>query len=101
LRVCAKAKAAQQFQRREQVSWHADERVIKEGGSSQQGRRLGMRDRALLGVLVTCALRCGELSRMNSEHLAMRDRRWVFLDFKGKGYKTRIGGCAAVGEARD
>jgi hypothetical protein len=22
---------------------------------------------------------------MNCEHLAMRDGRWVFLDFKGKG----------------
>jgi integrase/recombinase XerD len=48
-----------------------------------------MRDRALLGVLVTCALRRGELSRMNCEHLAMRDGRWVFLDFLGKGNKTR------------
>jgi site-specific recombinase XerC len=48
-----------------------------------------MRDRALLGVLVTCALRRGELSRMNCEHLTMRDGRWVFLDFLGKGNKTR------------
>jgi integrase/recombinase XerD len=38
---------------------------------------------------VTCALRRGELSRMNCEHLAMRDGRWVFLDFKGKRNKTR------------
>jgi integrase len=41
------------------------------------------------GLLVTCALRRGELSGMNCEHLAMRDGRWVFLDFKGKGNKTR------------
>ena len=26
---------------------------------------------------------------MNCEHLAMRDGRWVFLDFLGKGNKTR------------
>jgi integrase len=80
-------------------------------GVSQKGRRLGrwlaweeartlvqapdphsirgMRDRALLAVLVTCALRRGELSRMNCEHLVMRDGRCVFLDFKGKGNKTR------------
>jgi integrase len=38
----------------------------------------GMRDRALLAVLVACALRRGELSRMNCEHLALRDGRWVF-----------------------
>jgi integrase/recombinase XerD len=72
-------------------------------GVSQKGRRLGrwlaweeartllqapnphsiraMRNRALLGVLVTCALRRGELSRMNCEHVAMRDGHWVFLDF--------------------
>jgi hypothetical protein len=25
----------------------------------------------------------------NCEHLAIRDGRWVFLDFKGKGNKTR------------
>jgi integrase len=49
----------------------------------------GMRDRALLAVLVTWALRRGELSRMNCGHLAMRDGRWVFLDFKGKGNKVR------------
>jgi site-specific recombinase XerC len=49
----------------------------------------GMRDRALLGVLVTCALRRGELSRMNCDHLAMRDGRWVLLDFLGKGNKVR------------
>jgi integrase/recombinase XerD len=48
-----------------------------------------MRDRALPAVLVTCALRRGELSRMNCDHLAMGDGRWLFLDFKGKGNKTR------------
>src|ERR1700733_5307214 len=37
-----------------------------------------MRDRA---GLVACALRRGELSRMNCEHQATRDGRWVFLDF--------------------
>jgi integrase len=85
--------------------------IITVAGVSQKGRRLGrwlaweeartllqapnphsirgVRDRALLAVLVTCALRRGELSRMNCEHLALRDGRWVFLDFKGKGNKTR------------
>ena len=56
---------------------------------------------ALLGVLVTCALRRGELSRMNCEHLAMRDGRWVFLDFLGEGKQDAVGGGAAVGEASD
>jgi integrase/recombinase XerD len=85
--------------------------IVTVAGVKQKGRRLGrclaweeartllqapnphsirgMRDRALLAVLVTCALRRGELSRMNCDHLAMRDGRWVFLDFLGKG--TRFG----------
>jgi site-specific recombinase XerD len=61
----------------------------------------GMRDRALLGVLVTCALRRRELSRMNCEHLTMRDGRWVFLVLQREGKQDAVGGCAAVGEARD
>jgi integrase len=81
--------------------------IVTVAGVKQEGRRLGrwlaweeartllqapnphsirgMRDRAL----VACALRRGELSRMNCEHLAMRDGRWVFLDFLGKGNKVR------------
>jgi integrase len=59
------------------------------GGPTGYRLMLKRQDRALLGVLVTCALRRGELSRMNCEHLVMRDGRWVFLDFLGKGNKTR------------
>ena len=33
---------------------------------------------------------------MNCEHLAMRDGRWVFLDFKGKGNKTRSVAVAGI-----
>ena len=49
----------------------------------------GIRDRALLAVLLACVLRRGELSRMNCERLAMRDGHWVFLDFLEKGNKVR------------
>jgi site-specific recombinase XerD len=71
--------------------------IVTVAGAKQKGRRLGrwlaweaartllqapnrhsirgMRDRALLAVLVAYALRRGELSRMNCEHLAMRHGR--------------------------
>ena len=110
-RLAAIRKLASEAQRCGYVDSETAQAIITVAGVSQKGRRLGrwlaweeartllqapnphsirgMRDRALLAVLVTCALRRGELSRMNCEHLAMRDGRWVFLDFKGKGNKTR------------
>jgi integrase/recombinase XerD len=104
-------KLATEAQRCDYVDSETAQAIVTVAGVSQKGRRLGrwlaweeartllqapnphsirgMRDRALLAVLVTCALRRGELSRMNCDHLAMRDGRWVFLDFQGKGKKTR------------
>jgi site-specific recombinase XerD len=110
-RLAAIRKLASEAQRCGYVDSETAQAIVTVAGVSQKGRRLGrwlaweeartllqapnphsirgMRDRALLGVLVTCALRRGELSRMNCDHLAMRDGRWVFLDFLGKGNKTR------------
>jgi site-specific recombinase XerD len=110
-RLAAIRKLASEAQRCGYVDSETAQAIMTVAGVSQKGRRpgrwlaweeartllqapnphsiRGMRDRALLGVLVTCALRRGELSRMNCEHLAMRDGRWVFLDFLGKGNKTR------------
>jgi len=110
-RLAAIRKLATEAQRCGYVDSETAQAIVSVAGVSQKGRRLGrwlaweeartllqapnphsirgMRDRALLAVLVTCALRRGELSRMNCDHLAMRDGRWVFLDFMGKGNKTR------------
>jgi site-specific recombinase XerD len=110
-RLAAIRKLATEAQRCGYVDSETAQAIVSVAGVSQKGRRLGrwlaweeartllqapnphsirgMRDRALLAVLVACALRRGELSRMNCEHLAMRDGRWVFLDFKGKGNKVR------------
>jgi integrase len=98
-RLAAMRKLASEAQRCGYVDSETAQAIITVAGVSQKGRRLGrwlaweeartllqapnphsirgMRDRALLAVLVTCALRRGELSRMNCDHLAMRDGRWV------------------------
>jgi integrase/recombinase XerD len=108
-RLAAIRNLATEAQRCGYVDSETAQAIVTVAGVSQKGRRLGrwlaweeartllqapnphsgMRDRALLGVLVTCALRRGELSRMNCEHLAIRDGRGVFLDSLGKGNKTR------------
>jgi len=49
----------------------------------------GKRDRAILAVLLGCALRGSELAALDSRHIQQRDDRWVFVDLVGKGKRIR------------
>jgi integrase/recombinase XerD len=51
--------------------------------------RLGVRDRAILALLVACGLRRDELVRLEVRHLQLREDRWVLLDIQGKGRRIR------------
>ncbi len=51
--------------------------------------RIGLRDRALLALLVACGLRRDELVRLEVRHLQLRNERWVLLDLQGKGRRLR------------
>jgi integrase/recombinase XerD len=51
--------------------------------------KLGIRDRAILALLVACGLRRDELARLEVRHLQLRDERWVLLDLQGKGRRVR------------
>jgi integrase/recombinase XerD len=51
--------------------------------------RLGVRDRALLALLLACGLRRDELVRLEIRHLQQREGRWVLLDISGKGRRLR------------
>ena len=53
----------------------------------------GLRDRALLGVLIGCALRRQEICDLTAESIQQRNARWVFI-VRGKGDKTRTVGIA-------
>ena len=49
----------------------------------------GKRDRAILAVLLGCALRRSELAALECGHIQQRDGRWVFVDLVGKGKRIR------------
>ena len=49
----------------------------------------GCRDRAVLGLLVGCALRRGELTRLAVNSFETREGRWVLPDLTGKGKRLR------------
>jgi site-specific recombinase XerC len=49
----------------------------------------GKRDRAILAVLLGCALRRAELASLMLEHVQQRDGRWVIVDLSGKGGRIR------------
>lgn len=49
----------------------------------------GVRDRALLCVMVGCGLRRSEAAALTFGHFQQRDGRWVIVDLVGKGNRTR------------
>ena len=49
----------------------------------------GMRDQAMLAVLLGCGLRRSEVAAMTFTHLQQRDGRWCIVDMKGKHGRIR------------
>jgi site-specific recombinase XerD len=49
----------------------------------------GLRDRAILAVLIGCGLRRAEAVRLAVSHIQQRDGRWVIVDLTGKRNKLR------------
>jgi site-specific recombinase XerD len=49
----------------------------------------GLRDRAILAVLLGCGLRREEAAKLEVRHVQQREGRWVIVDLVGKRNKTR------------
>jgi len=49
----------------------------------------GLRDRAVLAVMLGCGLRRSELEALEVRHIQQRDGRWVIVDLVGKGLRVR------------
>lgn len=49
----------------------------------------GLRDRAVLAVMLGCGLRRSEVAALATEHVQQREGRWVIVDLVGKGLRVR------------
>jgi integrase len=49
----------------------------------------GLRDRAILAVMLGAGLRRSEVAALTVEHVQQRDGRWVIVDLVGKGNRVR------------
>jgi integrase len=49
----------------------------------------GLRDRAILAVLLGCGLRRSEVAALTIEHIQQRDGRWCIIDLVGKHHRVR------------
>jgi integrase len=49
----------------------------------------GMRDRAILALLIGCGLRRAELASLEVSSFELRESRWVLADLQGKGRRIR------------
>lgn len=49
----------------------------------------GLRDRAILAVMIGAGLRRSEVAALTFENIAQRDARWVIVDLIGKGNRVR------------
>jgi site-specific recombinase XerD len=49
----------------------------------------GLRDRAILAIMLGCGLRRSEVAALTVAHIQQRDGRWVVVDLVGKGLRVR------------
>jgi site-specific recombinase XerD len=70
-------------------NWLTREQAQSWLGAPDTRTMKGLRDRALLAVLIGCGLRRAEAASLTFEHIQQRDGRWVLVDLIGKRDKIR------------
>jgi site-specific recombinase XerD len=70
-------------------NWLTKQEAQKMLNAPATNRLKGLRDRAILAVLVGCGLRRAEAANLRFDHVQQRDGRWVLVDLIGKRNKVR------------
>jgi integrase len=65
---------------------HQAQQLLK---APDTGTLKGLRDRAVLALLLGCGLRRAEAASLTFDHIQQRDGRWVLVDLLGKRKKLR------------
>ena len=69
--------------------WLTRERAQELLNAPDTTRLKGLRDRAILAMLIGCGLRRTEAARLSFHHVQQREGRWVIVDLVGKRNKVR------------
>ncbi len=70
-------------------NWLSREQAQRMLGRPDRRTLKGLRDRAVLAVLLGCGLRRAEAANLMFNHIQQRDGRWVLVDLIGKRNKIR------------
>jgi len=70
-------------------NWLTKQEARKMLDAPDIGKLKGLRDRAILAVLIGCGLRRAEAASIRFDHIQQRDGRWVLVDLIGKRNKVR------------
>jgi len=70
-------------------NWLTKERAQEIVNAPDTGTLKGLRDRAILAVLLGCGLRRSECASLQIEDIQQREGRWVIVDLTGKGRRVR------------
>jgi site-specific recombinase XerD len=70
-------------------NWLTQEQAQKLLRTPDVATRKGLRDRAVLAVLLGCGLRRSEVAALTVAHIQQREGRWVIVDLVGKGQRVR------------
>ena len=81
-------------------NWLMKEQANDLLNAPSSGTLTGLRDRAILALLLGCGLRRVELLRIDVEDLEQREGRWVLPDMAGKGSRIRTVTVPAAVKAR-
>lgn len=70
-------------------NWLTQEQAQKLLNTPDVSTLKGLRDRAVLAVMLGCGLRRSEVAALATEHVQQREGRWVIVDLVGKGLRVR------------
>jgi len=70
-------------------NWLTRDQASQMVNAPDTGTPKGLRDRAILAIMLGCGLRREEVVTLDASHLQQREGRWVILDLTGKHNRTR------------